>query len=75
MGPNGSENFKTLLLPQISFGSFQTFSEFSSQWSSQKYCDDFFLNFEFTTFNEPLNFTIVPYGRTKNLNYLENDRP
>ncbi len=34
MGTSGSQNFKTLLLPQISFESFQTFSEFSSQWSS-----------------------------------------
>ncbi len=37
MGTHGSQNFKTLLLPQITFQSFQTFSEFS-QWSSQKYC-------------------------------------
>ncbi len=33
MGPYGSQNFKTLLLPQIIFESFQTFSEFSSHWS------------------------------------------
>ncbi len=37
MGPYGSQNFKTLLLPQITFESFQPFPEFSSQWSSQKY--------------------------------------
>ena len=30
------KNFKMLLLPQITFETF--FSEFSSQWSSQKYC-------------------------------------
>ena len=30
MGPYGSQDFKTLLLHQISFESFQTFSEFSS---------------------------------------------
>ena len=36
MGPYGSENFKTLLL-QITAESFQTFPEFSSQWSSQDY--------------------------------------
>ncbi len=30
MGPYGSENFKTLLLLQIAFESFQTFPEFSS---------------------------------------------
>ena len=38
MGPYWSKNVKTLLLPHITFESFQTFSEFSSQWSSQKYC-------------------------------------
>ncbi len=32
-------------------------------------------NFEFPIFNEFSNFTIVPYGETKNLNYLENERP
>ena len=31
MGPYGSKNFKILLLPQITFESFETFSEFSSQ--------------------------------------------
>ncbi len=51
MGPYGSQNFKTLLLFKIfqndskgfkiSFESFQTFSEISSQWSSQKYCFGF----------------------------------
>ncbi len=41
MGPNGSQNFKMLVLPQITLESFQTFSEFSSQWSSQKYCFGF----------------------------------
>ncbi len=41
MGPYGSQNFKTLLLPQITFEFFQAFSEFSSQWSSQKYCFGF----------------------------------
>ncbi len=41
MGPHESQNFKTLLLPQISFESFQPFPEFSSQWSSQKYCFGF----------------------------------
>ncbi len=41
MGTYGSQNFKTLLLPQITFESFQTLSEISSQWSSQKYCFGF----------------------------------
>ncbi len=34
-----------------------------------------FWNFEFTIFNELLNFPILPYGETKNLNYLENEQP
>ncbi len=38
MGPYGSKNFKTLFLPQIPF---ETFSEFSSQLSSQNYCFGF----------------------------------
>ncbi len=38
MGPHGSPNFKTLLIPQITFEYFQPFPEFSSQLSSQKYC-------------------------------------
>ncbi len=184
MGPYGRQTFKMLLLPQISFESFQTFSEISSQWSSQKYCFGFlkfwvfdfsgilfvfvnigpkwerklqnatlpsnhfwilsnfsefysqwswpkycfgflkfsvfhfsgiwdpmganaskcysslksllnlfnlflnfllscphkstvldFWNFKFPIFNEFLNFTIAPYGETKHLNYLENERP
>ncbi len=37
MGPNGSENFKTLLLLQITAKSFQISPDFSSQWSPQKY--------------------------------------
>ena len=32
-----------------------------------------FCNFKLPIFNEFLNFTIVPYGETKNLNYLENE--
>ncbi len=41
MGPYGSQNFKTLLLLQIAAESFQTFPEFSSEWSSQNYVWDF----------------------------------
>ncbi len=41
MGPYGSQNFKTLLLPQIALKLFKTFSEFHSQWSSEKYCFGF----------------------------------
>ena len=35
MGPYGSETFKTLFVLQIAAESFQTFPEFSSQWSPQ----------------------------------------
>ncbi len=34
-----------------------------------------FSNIEFPIFNEFLNFTIVPFGEAKNLNYLKNERP
>ncbi len=37
MGPYGRKNFKTLPLCQITFESYQTLPEFSSQLSSQKY--------------------------------------
>ncbi len=37
VGPYGTKNVKTLLLPQIALELFQTFPEFSSQWSSQKF--------------------------------------
>ena len=71
MGPYGSQNIKRLLLPQISFESFLNF--LLSGLHASTVLD--FLNFEFPIFNEFLNFTIVPYGETKNLNYLENERP
>ena len=45
MGSNGSENFQTLLLLQITAKHFQTCPEFSSQWYSQNYVGDF-CNFE-----------------------------
>ncbi len=46
MGPNEGENFKTILLLHIAAKSFQTFTEFSSQRSSQNYVGDVW-NFEF----------------------------
>ncbi len=52
MGPYRSPDFKTLLL-QIAAESFQTYSEFSSQLSSQNYVWDFW-NFENWNFNELL---------------------
>ena len=36
MGPNRSENFKTLLLLQVAAKSFETCPEFSFQWLSRK---------------------------------------
>ncbi len=36
MGPSGSEHFETLLLLQIAAKRFETWPEFSSEWSSQK---------------------------------------
>ncbi len=62
MGHYGSQNFKTLLLRQITFESFQTFSEISSQWSSQKYCFGFL---KFWVFDFPgifFAFTWDPMG-------------
>ncbi len=60
-----------LPLLQIAAKGFQTFPEFSSQWSLQNYGWDFW-NFEFQIFRyfffENFKFTIVPYGETKNLN-------
>ena len=52
MGPYGSQNFKTPLLPQITFEYFRTFSDFFYQWSSQKYCFEFlkFRVFDFSGF-------------------------
>ena len=41
MGHYGSQNCKPLLFLQIAGNSFQTFPEFSSQWSSQMYVDFF----------------------------------
>ncbi len=41
MGPHVRENFKTLLLLQITAKGFQTSPEFSSNLSSQKYIWDF----------------------------------
>ncbi len=58
MGPYGSENFKMLLLLQIADKSFQTFPEFSSQWSSQNHVWDFW-NFENWNFNKFYSFSLT----------------
>ncbi len=77
MGPYGCENFKTLLLLQITTKSFQTCPEFYSQRPSESYVGDF-LNFKFPIFHvvflENFKFTIVTYWEIKNLNYLQNKR-
>ncbi len=73
--PMGAKISKRL---QIAAKSFQTFLEFSSQWSSQKYIVhvgflklwvwDFLWHFF-----ENCKVTIVPFVETKNLNYLESE--
>ncbi len=55
MGPYGSQNCKTLLLPQIATKSFQTFPEFLSSVSSQSY---FFKFLKFCIFQILWNFEI-----------------
>ena len=40
MEPYWSKNFKTLLLPQVTFEFFQTYAEFSSHWPSYE-CTNF----------------------------------
>ena len=78
MGPNRSENFKTLLLLQIAGESFQTFPDFFLLNGPHKSTFDIFeiLSFWFLTilFFENFKFIIVCYGETKILNYLENER-
>ncbi len=64
MRPYGSQNSKTLLLPQITFESFQTFSEFSSRLSSQikvRFWIFESLSFGFFTIFDIIN--MGPYGR------------
>ncbi len=70
MGPYGSQNFKTLLLPQISFESFQTLSEISSQWSYKSSVLDFW-NFEFLIFQEFCSFSLTwdPMGAKTSKRY------
>ncbi len=54
MGPYGSKDFRMLLFLRITAKCFQTFPEFSSQWSSQNYFGIFeSLKFEILTFRVP----------------------
>ncbi len=85
MGPSGSKKFKMLLL-QLTAKSFQNFSWFSSQWSSQNYAGDFW-NFEFLIFNDfcfrkfqihycslwNKNTHKKQNNKNKTLSYLENE--
>ena len=71
MGPYGSQNVKTLLLPQISFESlfFELFLNillFSVVLKKVLFWIFEILSFRY--FNEFFKFTIVPYGETINLN-------
>ena len=68
MGPYGSQDFKTLLLLQIAAESFQTFSEFSSQWSTQNYVWDFW-NFENWNFNDSFSLTWETKGAKTSKRY------
>ncbi len=69
MGPYGSENFKH-----------HSYESQPKVWDlGHPICVHLgFLNFEFPIFNdfflENLKFTIVPYGESKNLNYMEKER-
>ncbi len=77
MGQYGSQNVKTLLLLQIASKHFQTSPKFSSEWSSQNYFGTFkIFSFRFLAIFlfENFEFTIIAYGETKSLNYLENGR-
>ena len=77
MGPNGRDNFKTLLLLQIAAKSFETCSEFSRNGPHKTTSGIFeILSFQFLTiFFENFKFTIVAYGsRNQSLNNLENER-
>ncbi len=64
MGPYGSQNFKRLLLPQITFESFQTFSEFS--WPDKSTVLEFW-NFDILIFQDFffVLFNMWPYGSQK----------
>ncbi len=65
MGSYGSQNFKTLLLPQTTFESFQSFPGFSSQRSRQKVLFWIFETLSFRFLMIFFNFTTVPYLETK----------
>ncbi len=83
MGPYGSKKlqcYKKLQLQSKCYSSlksllnlFKLFLNFLLSGPHKSTVLDFW-NFEFLIFNEFLNFTIVPYGETKNLDYLEKEQ-
>ncbi len=75
MGPYGSQNFKTLLLPQISFESFQTFFWNFFSVVLTKVLFWIFEIWSFRFFNEFFIFTFATYGETKpSSTWKTNDR-
>ncbi len=75
LGPYGSKNFKTLVLIQINFESVEAFSEFASQWSSQKYIFVFFwkLSLRFLTFffrKFQIHHMILPYCKWAEIGHM-----
>ncbi len=71
MGPYGNKHFKTLLLLQITFESFQFFPEFSSQCSSQKHCFGFlkFWESDFSGLFFSFSLTWGPMGAKTSKHY------
>ncbi len=73
MGPYGSQNFKTLLLPQIAIEYFETSFEFPNN-RPHKVLFWIFAILSFWLLTNFLNSPLYPTGKPKSLNYLENER-
>ncbi len=72
--PIGAQTSKRYSSLKSLLNHFNLFLNFLLSGSHKSTVLDFW-NFEFLIFKNFFNFTIVPYGETKNLNYLENERP
>ncbi len=70
----GRPTFQNATPPSNHYRIFWNFSWIFFSIDRTKYCFDLW-NVEFVIFNEFLKFIIVSYGKTKNLNYLEKERP
>ncbi len=73
MGPNGSENFKTLLDLQFGAKTFRyvlSFPPNSPHIVTLGIVEILCAQLE-RLFFENFNFTIIPYGKTKDYNFLE----